>query len=625
MAKPDEISSTEKLLGVIRGENEKRPVSEAEVLPSAASKAGKPSVVKAFFSQKKITIGVDIGTTDLRLAAIAVSSEKKSELIKCLKIPLEPDISKESPQFSRFLRSAITDFYGHSSDIEVWSIIPSTHVETRYIRIPKVPSKQIANAVYWTYKKEVNFNDASDIFDFEVLGDIVEDGVRRTEVIAYSVPKQEIQLFRSVFAKSGYPLNGISIVPFALQNLLRSQWVGSDAKNICNLFMGKDWSRIAIFSNGNLILSREIKSGIQSMIEAIRESISGPEDGSVNEAFVDDSGQTTGEPGKGSSYDVEEAQRIFYNLIQERSPAIEASEGISQAEDAFEMIVPALERVVRQVERTIAHYALNFKGEAVSRIIVSGEICTSQPILDYIAKQLEQPVVVIDPFETEASLSEQVEKPESAIESEAYIPAIGIALSNNTLTPNFIHTYKEKEAITTVARFNRVIFGTVFLLIAVCLGAYFWQSRIISLKKIEEAQLQRQLDRYIPYVDSNLIMQMVAQVQQNRATMTQFDRKYQPMALVRIVSNKTPTNIRLLNLRADFAGIPGDKDKKPKRTLVLEGIILGDRLTFESSLAGYIVQLKKSLLFGKAGIQNKTIELFEDKEVMRFSAQLELI
>ena len=53
MAKPDEISSTEKLLEVIRGENEKRPVSEVESLPSVALKAGKPSNVKALFSKKR--------------------------------------------------------------------------------------------------------------------------------------------------------------------------------------------------------------------------------------------------------------------------------------------------------------------------------------------------------------------------------------------------------------------------------------------------------------------------------------------------------------------------------------------------------------------------------------------
>ena len=625
MAKHDEISSTEKLLDVIRGKGEKTPDDPSEVQPSPApSKSIPASLIKKLPFKRKVTVGVDIGLNDLKLVAIGRTGDKP-ELLDYTCRPYEPDIKKNSPQFPRFLRSALTDFCGSSKNVEIWSFISSAQVETRYIRIPKVASRQISNAVYWTYKKEVSFNDNNDIFDYEILGDVVEEGVRRQEVIAYSAPKKEVQELKNIVLKTGYHLTGISIVPFALQNFLRNKWLATDAKNICNLFIGSDWSRIAIFSEGYLILSRDIKSGVQSMVESIREQIGSAQANPSEEGFDEEIDSIEMGVEKPSYYDIDAAQKIFNQFIQEPAPNGNETHLETIKEDPFSMIVPALERIVRQVERTLQHYALNYKNEAIEKIFISGETSTNRAIINYIGSQLELPLEVIDPFGDEASLSDPVRIPESEAERGSYVPAIGIALSSNELTPNFIHTYKDKEETATAARFNKAVLGGVFLLIAICFGAYYWQGRIIKLKNIQRDQLQRRVDRFIPYVDENLILQMATQVQENRLTLEQYGRKYMGMALIGVVSTRTPANIRLLSMKADFGQISEKKGQDIKKNLILEGIVFGDRLAFESSLADYLVQLKKTPLFSRASVQNKSIDLFEDREVMKFTAQLDLI
>ena len=67
------------------------------------------------------------------------------------------------------------------------------------------------------------------------------------------------------------------------------------------------------------------------------------------------------------------------------------------------------------------------------------------------------------------------------------------------------------------------------------------------------------------------------------------------------------------------------KNENIKKNLILEGIIFGDRMTFESTLSDYLVQLKKVPLFSRASVQKRAVELLEEKEVMKFTAQLELI
>ena len=111
------------------------------------------------------------------------------------------------------------------------------------------------------------------IFDFLVVETAYADGEQKKNVIAYTAPKNDINNTRDIFKKAGWPLKGISIVPFAIQNLLRAGWISSSGKNVCTLFIGRDWSRIAIFSKTHLILSRDIKAGARSMVQAILETL----------------------------------------------------------------------------------------------------------------------------------------------------------------------------------------------------------------------------------------------------------------------------------------------------------------------------------------------------------------
>ena len=627
MAKHDEISSTERLLDLIRGKNDKDPGFSDDINPPRSSVAKKQLSVKELLSFRGTkTIGVDIGYNNLRLVEINRFSDKKQELSKYLKIPYEHDISRDSPQFSLFLKSALKRFCNGSKTIEIWSAISSANVDTRYLRIPKVPQKQVANAVFWTYKKEVPFNEKNQIFDFEILGDIIEGGTRKTEVLSYAAPRNEVNDLKRLFSKIGYPLTGISIVPFALQNLFRTRWIEIDGKNVCTLFIGRDWSRIAIFSEGNLVLSRDVKAGILSMTEAIREKI--------DDDFAKLSLESTDiKDTDRAIISVEElhaqtdlAKNVFHGLIHNALPMTSESTGLFFDEEAvFDMILPALERVVRQVEKTFEHYYLNFGDEAVSKIYISGQIINQKRIVDYIEKQLNLPIDTIDPFPRGLSLPGKDTFPDTPLEYGGFVPSMGMALSSNSLTPNFIFTHKDKQKTVTLQRMNRSIIAAFSLLILLGIGVLLWQDNVFDQKKARLDQLQAQIDKYSPQVNQNLIITAAAKTNQKMQRMKAFGKKYFPMAVISEISEITPPDIYLLRINADMGGLPAEKNEEQKRTLTLEGIVFGDRLTFEASLAGYLVKLKGSSIFAEPVMKKRSFEFVDNKEVLRFSIQLELV
>lgn len=631
MARHDEISSTEKLLDLIRGKGD-TATDSTYVAPRQPTKGGlKNSIIQSFPLKKRIVVGVDIGGEELKMVKVSQAMDKSLEMLDYSSQPFDSDMSKDSPQFSSFLKSALNDFCGDIKNVEIWSAISSANVTTRYLRIPHVPKKQVANAVYWTFKKEVSFNENKEIFDFEVLGEIAEDGDEKIEVMSYAAPKREISRLKHIFSKSGYPLTGISIVPFALQNLVRSQWIETDGENTCTLFIGSDWSRIAIFSKGNLVLSRDIKAGIKSMIASISEKT----DNSLPEKSVvtDDSDGTTGGLilDETTQIDEEQAQRLFFTITHDSLTLTDVQSGLKyKADDIFKMILPALERVIRQVERTIKHFSLNFKDGGVTKIFISGEISGNRRIVDYIGDQLSLNVDTIDLFTSNPFLSSDISGPDSELERGSFVPAIGMALSNNATTPNFIFTHEEKEKHAKFLLVNRSFIAAFLLLITICVGVSFWQSNILDRKKATLSHLQQQLEQHSPILDQNLIIKMVTKVQRKTDTLDAISKRYLGVAVISEISELTPSNISLFSVTAEF-GRPFAFNQEKKeikdqnRMLNIEGVIFGDRMKLETSLADYIVKLKSSPIFDKPVIKKRSFELFEDKEVLKFTVQLDLM
>jgi len=636
LARPDEISSTEKLLDTIRDDRE--PQSGSPDVSS--SPISTPEITKPFFSQafslgKPIHIGVEMGYSDLRLVKIDRSSDINVELLDYKIVPFEQELTIESPWFPQFLKSALIEFCGSSKKIEIWSNINSADVETSHLRIPKVPKKQIANAVYWSYKRNTPFDDKEQIFDFQVLDEITDSGGEKFEVMAYTALKQKVDERKDIFSKSGFPLTGVSIVPFMFQSLIKTGWLGSNGNSVCCLYIGRTWSRIDIFSKGNLVLTRGIRTGTASMIETLKEELGGKQT-EISLEIIDPDELNTIEPTESRpEIDMEQAGKILFAIIQDTSQPLEkkalsdlkAETGLNISEDEiFKMILPALDRMINQVSKTLEHYALKFGNDRVRKVFVSGRLSVDKRIVDYISDKLAIAGETVNPFSPKSPFSIKPDIPEIASERSAFAPAVGLALSSNAITPNFIFTYEDKDRLIRVDYINRLVFGAFLIIMVLCIGFYQWQRHTIVQKEVQVNQLQQQLYRHIPRVDQNSIQRLVAGIKSRKKELKSHSEKYLGMSVISELSNLTPADVQLLSLSADLPRVTGEKkDKNVQRTLILEGIINGNRQTFESILAKYMLKLKSSLIFSKPSITERSFETFDGKEVLHFTTNLELI
>lgn len=625
LAKQDEIQSTEKLLNLIRTQDQidstgMAPTSPPVSLTGISVKKNKKIIAGKVRLGKKIVIGVDIGHTYIKLAKIQQNSDKSYELLDYLDVPLQKSFSLKDPKNQELIKSTMHRFCGADTHALIWSAITSADVETRCIHIPKLPGKQIHNAVYWTFTKKVPLNPSEEVLDYEILGDITDGGVKKTEITVFKAPRKEIDTLKNVFQSIGYPLNGISIVPFAIQNLFRTSILSQREEDVCCLFVGRDWSRIAIYSKGNIVLSRGIKAGMRSMIEAINTHLAPktqPGNGASGDpaTVVDDADRSaTIDPA---------SQKLFFDFIastQDLAAPSAVLQGHSPLQ-VFQMLLPAMERLIRQIERTFEHYSLNFHHEGIRQIFLSGPITASKLVVDHIGNQLDLPITVMDPFGTEPAFYERVNIPNGDAERESYVPSIGLALSNNQRTPNFLFTHQDRQRVNRARSNNMRVLTACLMCLIIMIAVFSYQERRLDQKRMDVARLNNQLYAFNPPAKKDNLLALYAKTKDKRQTTRKISVRYAPLAVVNELARLTPSHVRLLNLDSAFSN-DAEKPANQTGTLTVQGIIFGDSATLETSLTSYLFSLKNSQLFDKPNILEKQEAYYNNRQVLRFNVKL---
>jgi len=627
-----EITSTEKLLDIIRGKKDSgiEKTEDAEVRVKRKSPSLKAFRFKPFAS--KVTVGVDVGYQSLRMVKIQEISEGQWKLLDYRAVPL-PKASVGSFEFTGFVKSELNKFCGTSKNLKVWTLIPASKVDVRFIKIPKVPPKQVENAVYWTVKKETTFEDSDTILDYDIQGDITEQGVQKISVLVHTTPRSEVQAIQDLFSDVGYTLAGVTIAPFAIQSLFRTGWISVVGDVTASLYIGRDWSRIDMYSKGNLVLTRGIKAGLSSMVEALVET--------YNEKMKKAPAEKEAVTKTDRGLTIEQAHKLLMSLNPDAPPLSREDFGYQlKEEEIFSMILPAIERLVRQIERTFA----NIGAERVGKIYIAGVIDGYKPLLDYIGDQLGIESGIMDALSLDHPSVYDVNPPSSVSERVAFAPAVGLALSDNSRTPNLTFTYKAKAKLIQTTRANRVIMLGTLLFVLLGTGVFYWQGRVADQKKATYENLRNQLDHYNPRIDKNFVLQIATKVKEEQKITRSYSERYIGMAVISELASMTPSHIRLLNMKTDLAAVSALKNPEgaPKkepvkegdtvraRHLEIEGIVLGERGKLETLMSSYVLKLQSSPLFKETKVQKTTVESYYymnrgQNEVLRFNLTVRMI
>lgn len=609
MPSQKKISSTEKLLDIIR--NEKSSGGHFGVDDHTEPKGGRPGLLNVRSFGQSVSVGVDISYQKLLLVKVAKEPGGSMKLLDYRIVPFRNNVTPDDPEFETFLGEEMRRFCGSSKSLDIWGLIPGANVNVQHIRIPRVARKKIEDAVYWTARKETSFDKDNSVFDFEVQGEVVESGIKKLAVITYSSPREDVEKLQNIFERIGFPLTGLTIAPFAFQNVFRQDWIPSFGQTVATIYIGRNGSRIDIFSEGVFVMTRDIKTGINSMIESLMDgyhekgrqiAVEMPQEGRSTDSAIS--------PVK-TSMDFDRARELVYNLGRAEEIAdFDLGKG-----DIFKLINPALERLVRQVERTFEYYTGTFGKEPVSSIYVSSAMGVYKPIVDYIGDQLRIEPDVMNPLDPDNPSVGKLTADISISERMALAPALALAMSDSSHTLNFIHTYKEKENEEKVKKINIMMIAVLALIFFLSFSYFLWIGTMEDEKRAVITRLNNQLFKDVE-LNEKTITTMTAEFEKKYRDIDNYKERYLGVGMFGELATLTPSNIRLLNVTAGIE--KASKESGNSRSLVVEGIVMGDTSIFQSSLSGYVFKLQESPLFSRALIRKKERVTFEGNEGMQF-------
>ena len=612
--KNEYVTSTERLLNLIRGKSDQSLEERAvhRVKGSPLKKKAKSALFKseAEFKENSISVGVDIGQDLLRLVK-AVRSDGKIRLAEYRGVSLPLGVKQDSDAFVDFLQRELASFCGTVEKADIWTVMSTASVEVRQIQIPKVPEAQLEQAVFWTLKKEASFDDKTLFFDYEILGEVDEPTGRKLRLMCYTAPFEQVEKIQSRFSRTGFALTGITIVPFVEQNIFKTGLMETGKYAAC-LFIGNEYSRIDLYVDGRMALTRDIRTGINSMIEMTAEALriragaggqAEQESGALQtgaEALQSGVETLQARQGIGSQPEFEKARRVVYALGNDASDqfSIDESRFIGRAE-MESIIAPVLKRLVRQVERTFDHNSRNLGHERTEEIYLSSVMPVSPSMVSYFEKQLGIRCAIFDPIGAamdDLQLNERV----------AFMPAFGLAFSDNDYTPNFIFTYKDKNKKVAAERLNRIIFASLIAIVLVCSGIFANLLITTSHQKKELTQLELQLQKQSPVLSREIVLNLVAQYKAQQGKLKELGERYTGMAVLSELSSLLPDAVSLVSVRYTAGGKAKSaeqphKAEKQKRdgagTVLLEGTVRGERGFADTVLASYVMKLNASPLF----------------------------
>lgn len=709
MAKEDKPTPNQRLLDLIRkpagpvaapGEAD-APATAAfrvgpagtEAAPGAASAArpaakpvrrrrglmsfGKPSCVGVDISQSKLVCvklrGHDAGFEVLGAEVAAVPSG------------VEPG----SPAFVDLLRGTLAALCGPGPTPKVWAAAQSARANLQFVTIPKVASRQVDNAVFWTAKKEMGFDEAGVVFDFERRGEIAEKGATRLGAMAYTTPRDAATIIRSDFAKAGFPLAGLTLEPFAHQNLFRRRIITDTADGaVANLHVGQNWSRLEIFSHGNLMFVRVIKTSMSGMEQAVLEALEarrpearptpapGPAARHVppappappaplEEMVLDLDALGAGDMDLTLELDTEptapapppapepqpvvpaepapevrpgHARELLDALIYGCSSfdACHPGHGL-ELEDILEMLRPAASRLVRQVEMTLKHYRESLGHDPVVRLTVSGVLGGSPLFLDFIRDHIGLPCAPLDVLADRALPPDMAHGGQTP--ATVYSQALGLALSDAAITPSTFFTYRERAAVRTSRLLEQgALVGLAAVLATMALFSFSAVAKRHDLERERDA-LNTQIAAFGGGLDVGSLSRKSQELRAKVEAMRGYASRNRIVGVWEETLALAPEGVGLGTMTVECgppdkpgkkqpapAAQPGAKDPNtPVARLVVEGVVTGDARLFDAMLASYVVALEGSPLFEEASVRRSELEALEGGATgLRFVLSLNL-
>ena len=285
-------------------------------------------------------------------------------------------------------------------------------------------------------------------------------------------------------------------------------------------------------------------------------------------------------------------------------------------EEVLTLIKPALERLGLQLERTIGRFLSTQGGESkISNIYASGAVSCQKSIANNLVSQISNSEAEITHLPLNEENDSKRFKDINDLEKDAYIPAIGMALSDIKETPNFLFSYKER-AFEKIVKWT---FRGLFLILGlsfISAGIADYCNRLnLQENRIQILNLQKQVKNIPELLNRNSVLKLTGRKTNYEANISISAKKLIPLAVLNEITEMIPTSIKLIQVDIE--------NSNGKRALI-EGVVMGKESILESKLVEFLFTVGKNSFFQRPVIRYKKYEKYNGRRGLHFSIHMKI-
>lgn len=134
--------------------------------------------------------------------------------------------------------------------------IPYPSIDYRELSLPPMSKADMKTAMAREARRDIKFPPEELVFDYEVVGESEEKGVRRIEILMARAQSKDIEALFSMAKEFKLRFSALTVAPAVLLNLLRMRG-GDQEETLAVVHIGTDKGTIIILHQGSLRFPRE--------------------------------------------------------------------------------------------------------------------------------------------------------------------------------------------------------------------------------------------------------------------------------------------------------------------------------------------------------------------------------
>jgi type IV pilus assembly protein PilM len=334
------------------------------------------------FSRSFRNVGIDFGATSIKVVELEYGRD--GILVTGMGKVATPRKETEGQSFKKAMKDALQTLISHAhiKSRKVVSSLPTSMVNVRHVRMHNLSKEELRDVLPIEAEGHLGEKVEDTVIDFSVVGEVMEKGQRKKEVILIWVNKEDVQQYIAWLKDAGLTAQNLE---FSVWSSLRSiERLRLSDKAVLVVNLGGDSTTLGILHKHEVYFARKISWGSEEWTRLIQKKLK--LDWKEADRLKTEYGFSWNNPqGKALNADMP-----FKDM---RSPA----------EIAFEVLRPQVNSLQQEIQSSIGYFSTLTQGRLVEEIILLGGGSLLKGISSYLTGVLNIPVRHGNPFNGSAS------------------------------------------------------------------------------------------------------------------------------------------------------------------------------------------------------------------------------